>query len=84
MPSQERQEYDKNYYLKNKDKKLKYQKEYYKNNQEKFKQYRINNEEKINASMLCICGSAIRKDSKKKHLNTQKHKNFIENHKKIN
>ena len=81
MPSQERQEYDKNYYLKNKDKKLKYQKQYRENNQDKIKQYRIDNEEKINADMICICGAVIRKDSKKKHFNTKKHKNFIENKK---
>ena len=38
---------------------------------------RIKHKDKIGAEEICICGSTIRHDHMKRHLNTKKHKDYV-------
>lgn len=71
---EELKEKNKIYVEKNKDKILQKQKQYYQDNIEKFKEYR-------SAKFQCECGGHYTRFHKTRHLNSQKHLNFINNNK---
>lgn len=82
------EEYNKEYYINNKDKLNEYQKEYYDTNKEKIKEYKKEyydtNKEKINEynkeKFICsICNGRYTKSNKAQHLKTKKHIKIIIN-----
>ena len=82
----EKKEYYEEYYKKNKINLVINNKQYYENNKDKIneqcKKYRIDNKEKLkelsSIKCMCICGSMYRISNKKRHENTHKHLNFIQ------
>ena len=65
-------EYNKKYYQDNKEQCKEKRKEYYQNNKEQIK-------EQCKEKYTCDCGSIIQKDSKSKHLKSDKHNDYITN-----
>jgi len=65
------------YYVNNKEKINEKKKQYRENNKEKQKQYYENNKEKMKEKMTCICGSTFRMYSQSRHEKSKKHCDFI-------
>jgi len=80
-------EYDKQYYVKNKDKYSERYKQYYTNNKDKLseyrKQYNTDNRDKINEhqkqKVKCECGCIVSRGNLSKHRKTKKHLKLMEN-----
>ena len=71
----------KEYYETNKQQIVEYKKEYYETNKEQFlekaKEYRETNKEQIKQKFNCECGGKYIYCNKIQHLNTQKHKDYL-------
>ena len=72
------QQYQKDYYIDNKDKAKNKAKEYYETNKEKLKEYRETNKDKANEKFDCECGGKYTNCGKSQHLKTTKHLNYLE------
>ena len=74
--------YHKQYRTDHKEKIIQYHKKYYEECKEQLKQkrnqYYKDNKETIKQKISCLCGSVIRKDNMKDHLNTQLHLNKMD------
>lgn len=94
MTPEEKRQYYKEYYQRNKNKKQEYReqnreknrqysKQRYENNKEqileKQKEYRENNKEYRKEKITCECGASIRKEDLARHKKSKKHYNFINN-----
>ena len=87
IPNQTKVEYDKQYYIENKDEITEYQAQYrdtHKENKREYdKQYRIDNKKNITANaseiVQCECGCCVRADGLSKHRNSKKHKTIMLN-----
>lgn len=86
-----REEYEKQYYEKNKDIFLKREKKWREANPDKFKeyqqQYREDNKQQIKEYQAqpytCECGSVFRYNEKSRHIKTKKHQNYLANLKEV-
>jgi len=80
-------EYDKQYYVKNKDKYLERNKQYYTNNKDKIleqnKHYKTENKDKLlermNQKVTCECGCIVSRCNLPRHKRTKKHLKLMEN-----
>jgi len=81
VPNRTQQEYEKYYYITNKETIKEYHKDWYETNKEEInknnKLWKEKNKEKLKEQIICECGGHYRSDGKNRHLTSKKHINFI-------
>jgi len=82
IPNRTKKECNKQYYEKNKEKRLKENKKWNQNNKDKIKEsnkkYRLNNKDKINLKINCDCGGQYTQSNYARHCKSKKHLQYIE------
>ena len=73
----EKQKYDKQNYLNNKERKLEQQRKYKETNKEKIFEYEKQRKETRKIKVVCVCGCSIQNGDISKHIKTQKHFNLM-------